>query len=56
MIYYEKNLGSKLYMHKYINDKNEIKTIMKCKGLPKKYLKEEFYNNESGEIEINKSI
>ena len=29
---------------------------MKCKGLPKKYLKEEFYNNESGEIEINKSI
>ena len=56
MIFYEKNLGSKLYMYKYINDNNEIRTIMKCKGLHKKYLKEEFYENESGEIEINKSI
>ena len=56
MIFHEKNLGSKLYMYKFINDNNEIKTVMKCKGLHKKYLKEEFYENESGEIEINKSI
>ena len=56
MIFYEKNLGSKLQIYKYINNENQINTVMKCKGLPKKYLKEEFYNNENGEIEINKSI
>ena len=56
MIFYEKNLGPKNYIYKYINNNNEIKTIMKCKGLPEKYLKEEFYNNEIREIEIKKSI
>ena len=56
MIFFEKNLGSKLYTYKYVNDNNEIKTVMKYKGLPKKYLKEEFYNDQSGEIEIKNSI
>ena len=38
IIIQEINLGSKLYMYKYINNKNEIKTVTKSKGLPKKYL------------------
>ena len=51
-MFYEENLGSKLYMYKYINDNNEIKTVMKCKGLKNEDLKEEFYYNETGNIEF----
>ena len=36
MIFYEKNLGPKNYIYKYINDNNEIKTVMKTKGILKK--------------------
>ena len=56
IIFEEINLGSKLYMYKYINKEEEIKTVMKCKGLPKKYLKEEFFRNEIGEITIKDSF
>jgi hypothetical protein len=34
LIIYEKNIASKNYMYKYINNKNEIETVMKCKGIP----------------------
>ena len=53
IIFYEKNLGPKNYIYKYINDNNEIKTVMKTKGIPKKHLKEEYYNNESGNVKFN---
>jgi hypothetical protein len=56
IIIMEKNLGSKLYMYKYLNNKNEIKTIMKSKGLPKKYLQQRFYLEEKGEVTIESSF
>ena len=30
-------------MYKYVNNKNEIKTTMKAKGLPKKYLQQKIF-------------
>ena len=39
MIFYEKNLGPKNYIYKYINNENQINTVMKTKGIPKKQLK-----------------
>ena len=54
LIFYEKNLGPKNYIYKYINNENEIKTVMKTKGIPKKQLKEEYYNDESGDIKFNR--
>ena len=39
--------------YKYINSGNEIKTVMKTKGILKRELKEEFYVNETGEVELN---
>ena len=53
MIFYEKNLGPKNYIYKYINNENQIITVMKTKGIPKKQLKEEYYNNESGDVKFN---
>ena len=53
MIFYEKNLGPKNYIYKYINNKNQINTVMKSKGIPKKHLKEEYYNNEIGDVKFN---
>ncbi len=51
IIIYEKNLAPKTYKYEYINNKNEIKIkddcIMKCKGIPKKCLKSDFYESES---------
>ena len=41
-----------IYIYKYINNENEIKTVMKTKGIPKKKLKEEYYNNETGNVEF----
>ena len=35
MTFYEKNLGPKNYIYKYVSDNNEIKTLMKTKGIPK---------------------
>ena len=53
MIFYEKNLGPKNYIYKYINNENKIITVMKTKGIPTKQLKEEYYNNEAGDIKFN---
>ena len=53
MIFYEKNLGPKNYIYKYINNENQINTVMKTKGIPKKQLKEEYFNNESGKVKFN---
>ena len=36
LIIYEKNLGAKNYTYEYINNKGEIKTEYKCKGIMKK--------------------
>ena len=52
MIFYEKNLGPKNYIYKYINNENQINTVMKTKGIPKKQLKEEYYNNEIGKVKF----
>ena len=56
LIIQEINLGSKLYMYKYINNKNEIKTTMKTKGLPQKYLQQKFFIERKGEVIINGSF
>jgi hypothetical protein len=56
LIIFERNLGTKLYMYKYIDNKNEIKTTMKAKGLPKKYLKQKFFLEEQGEVTIKDSF
>ena len=56
IIIQEINLGSKLYMYKYINNKNEIKTTMKAKGLPKKYLQQKFFIERKGEVTIENSF
>ena len=53
MIFYEKNLGLKNYIYKYINNENQINTVMKTKGIPKKELKEKYYKNESGDVKFN---
>ena len=53
MIFYEKNLGAKNYLYKCIDNENNIKTVMKTKGIPKKQLNESFYKIESGEVEFN---
>lgn len=45
-------LGPKTYMVKLINKNNEIKTIMKCKGIPKRLLKETMFEDLWLENEI----
>lgn len=56
VVIYEKNLGAKLYMNKYINKDNEIITCMKAKGLPKKYLSQQLFLNEYGRVNIKNSF
>jgi len=56
LIINEINLGAKLYMYKYIDENNDIKTVMKAKGLPKKYLSQQFFIQESGEVVIKDSF
>ena len=56
LIIQEINLGSKLYLYKYINNKNEIKTVAKSKGLPKKYLKQKIFIERKGEVIIKGSF
>ena len=43
-------------MYKYINNRNEIKTTMKAKGLPKKYLQQKFFIERKGEVTIENSF
>jgi len=49
LIILEKNLAPKTYKYEYINEKDEAfdndKCTMKCKGIPKKYLDEDMYDN-----------
>ena len=47
LIIQEINLGSKMYLYKYINKSNQICTTMKTKGLPTKYLSEQFFNDSN---------
>ena len=53
MIFYEKNLGAKNYLYKCIDNQNNIKTVMKTKGIPKSQLREEFYAVEHGSVKFN---
>ena len=43
IIIQEINLGAKMYMYKYINKNNEIGTVIKAKGMPKKYLTQKYF-------------
>ena len=52
LIIEEINLGSKIYMYKYINNENKLCVTMKTKGIPSRYLKEKFYIEEKGNIII----
>jgi len=49
----EINLGPKMYMYEYINNKNEVKcddtATMKCKGIPAHTLNHNLYKNEKTE-------
>ena len=56
LIIEEINLGSKIYMYKYINNENKLCTTMKSKGIPNKCLEENFYREEKGEIIIKNSF
>lgn len=42
-IIFERNLAPKMYMYVYINSDGEVKTTLKAKGIPSKYLEEQFY-------------
>ena len=56
LILMEKNLGSKMYMNKYIDKTGKITTVMKAKGLPKKSLTQKFFFQERGEVTIKNSF
>jgi hypothetical protein len=45
-IVFEKCLAPKTYYYEYINEDGEFLTTMKCKGIPKKLLKPDFYLKE----------
>jgi hypothetical protein len=49
LIIYEKNLGPKMYTYTFLDKNGKIGTSMKAKGIPKKCLKKEFYENEKDE-------
>ena len=48
IIIHEKNLAPKTYKYEYINNKDELainnKGVQKCKGIPKRCLKSEYYD------------
>jgi len=43
----EINIAPKVYCYTYINRDNEIREVMKCKGIPKKMLKDLDYEHET---------
>ena len=43
-------------MYKYINKNNEIKSTIKAKGKPKKYLTQKYFIEESGTVIIKDSF
>ena len=42
----------KIYAHSVFME-NKINTVMKTKGIPKKQLKEKYFNDESGKVKFN---
>ena len=67
VIIYEKNLAPKSYKYEYVDNLNTTKTdddsVMKYKGIPKKNLKNEYYEDEkavvvefSGLKKLNKKL
>ena len=48
----EINLAPKTYMYESIGNKEDIKTTMKCKGIPKKHLQVLDYENHGRKIEF----
>jgi hypothetical protein len=56
-IIFEKCLAPKTYYYEYVNQDGEFLTTMKCKGIPKKLLKSDFYlKDEQHEPVIMKSL
>lgn len=51
-IIYEHNIGPKNYMYVYINNKGEVKEVMKCKGIPRKYLTADVYEDYKNRTQI----
>lgn len=54
----EKNLAPKTYNYEYINDRDEVyikdTAVMKCKGIPKRCLKSDYYESEvPTEVQFN---
>lgn len=55
LIIKEINIAPKVYLYEYITNKGEIKTTMKCKGIPKNFLQKEFYSSkEMKELKLYK--
>ena len=49
----EYNRGPKDYMYEYINNRGEIHTTLRLKGIPASCLKEEYYDNKQHKIEFD---
>lgn len=55
LIIKEINIAPKVYMYEYLTEKGEIRTTMKCKGIPKQYLFKEYYTEkEMRELKLYK--
>ena len=46
LIIKEINIAPKVYLYEYITNKGEIKTTMKCKGIPRKFLMKKDYTSK----------
>jgi len=46
LIIKEINIAPKVYLYEYITNKGEVKTTMKCKGIPKRFLKKKYYSSD----------
>jgi hypothetical protein len=55
-IVFEVCLAPKNYMYVYINSKGEVKTVMKCKGIPTKHLKLEFFDGREHAVKFDNSF
>ena len=53
LIIKEINIAPKVYMYEYLTEKGEIRTTMKCKGIPNKFLAKKYYtSNEMKELKL----
>jgi hypothetical protein len=50
------NLRAKIYLYKFINNDNKIKITIKSKRMPKRYLTQQFFLEESGKVTILNSF